>query len=115
MTFANSGTKGATAQKGVAQGSTQHFYIGTSVHDTIVSASALTKSTTYNNFNLSHVSWEEPEDPFLPFTEDQQPDPEVTQAPTASEPMAPAATKSEQDSYLPYTGFGTLLSWEQRQ
>ncbi len=64
VTFASAGQKTATGipvGEGMVQ--TQHFYVGTPTHDTIVSAYALVDSENYINLVLSHVALNEVEPP----------------------------------------------------
>ncbi|MDZ4180220.1 MAG: hypothetical protein U1E29_13475, partial [Coriobacteriia bacterium] len=74
VTFASGGTKTATGRP-TGNGQLQHFYVGTSGHDTLLSASVLVASSG-GKLVLSHVSYSAvPEDP--PVDPDDPPvDPE---------------------------------------
>ncbi len=125
VTFDSAGAKTATGIP-VGAGKTQHFYIGTPTHDTIVSAYAMVDSEGYNNLVLSHVALNEVEEPpgeeppgeeppgeeppgeeppgAPPVVEDDDPF-----LPFTEEPVAPVV-KEESEPFLPYTGidFGAL-------
>ena len=54
VTFKGAGTLSATGRP-VGKGSTQHFYVGTSAHDVLRSATANVESTDHGRLVLSHV------------------------------------------------------------
>ena len=116
VTFASAGQKTATGipvGEGMVQ--TQHFYVGTPTHDTIVSAYALVDSENYINLVLSHVALNEVEPPNgeePPINGEDPPNGE--EAPPVDEEAPPVTAEEEEEEavvvreeaepFLPFTG-----------
>ncbi|MDZ4180724.1 MAG: hypothetical protein U1E29_16090 [Coriobacteriia bacterium] len=118
-TFASGGTKTATGRP-TGNGQLQHFYVGTSGHDTLLSASALVASSG-GKLVLSHVSYRvvpenppvDPEDPPVdpedPPVDPEDPpvdpeDPPVDPEDPPVDPEDPPVDPDDPDDpFLPFT------------
>ena len=117
INFVTAGAKSASGNP-VGNGSTQHFYIGTSTHDVIASGSALVESEQAGKLVLSHVRVNEPEEPEEPEEPTSTPEPTTTpepEEPAAEDPFLPFTQADPvdpdlSDPFLPFTGGnGSLL------
>ncbi|MDP2401283.1 MAG: hypothetical protein Q8M66_04830, partial [Actinomycetota bacterium] len=112
VTFASGGTKTATGRP-TGNGQLQHFYVGTSGHDTLLSASVLVASSG-GKLVLSHVSYsavpeDPPVDPDDPPVDPEDPpvDPEDPPVDPEDPPVdpedPPVDPEDPDDPFLPFT------------
>lgn len=107
VTFASAGAKTATGIP-VGIGATQHYYVGTPTHDTIVSAYAMVDSVGYVNLVLSHVALNQVEEPPVeepPVEEPPVEEPPVEEPPIEEPPVEepPVIPPLDDDPFLPFT------------
>jgi len=109
VTFKNSGTKTAVGRP-VGKGKTQHFYVGTSGHDILLSGSAVADSGCAGKLVLSHVCWQEgcgpskPDKPDCPDKPDKPDCPDKPDKPDCPDkPDKPDCPDKPDEPYKPYT------------